>query len=293
MDLNDSMVNVIATTKFMYTSMTRAEKKVADYILDQPTEVIGLSLSEIAKRCHSGQATVVRFCKTIGVDGYSDLKLLISNQLQKENHSQTPDLEPDMSMQDIVKNIFEINILTLKNTLNINLPEEYKKACDTIVRAKSIAFFSLGDAYFPCCYANLLFKRMGLNSCADIDADMQLIDACRLKENDVAIAISHSGNSRQVVDAMKIAKENGAVTICITQKGKSLLTKYSDIIFYNITSDITIGKEIIARRVAEQTILEVLCMGVLSRIRPAATEMLKKTSNVVLVNKIVKRKSNV
>ena len=154
------------------------------------------------------------------------------------------------------------------------------------MKAGKICFFAVGDAMFPCSYASLRLKRIGYDCYADSDADVQIVNACNMKKKDVAIAISHSGRTKQVVEAMRIAKERGAVTICITKAGKSELTRYSDIVLYNVTTDTTVDKEVIARRVAEQAMLDAIYMGVLQRMEINSFEKLQEVSDNLKVNKL-------
>ena len=107
-----------------------------------------------------------------------------------------------------------------------------------------------------------------------------------MKEGDAAIAISHSGRTKQVVEAMRIAKERGAATICITKAGKSELTKYSDIVLYNVTTDSSVDKEVIARRVAEQAMLDAIYMGVLQKMETNSFERLQEVAQNLKVNKL-------
>lgn len=279
--------NILATTQFLLSSFSSAERKAADYVLGNPQEVSAMSLQEFSKKCGCGQATIMRFCRTIGVSGYSEMKELLADQLSEYTDTREPiSIKPDISMAEIVENIFEINIMTLRRTLDIAAVKDYEAACDAIIRAKRIVFLSLGDAILPCEFANRRFRRIGLTSYVDSDPDMQLINVCNLSKNDVAIAVSHTGSSRHVVEGIKLAKQFGATTICITQMGKSELTKYSDIKLYNVTTDTTAGKEIIARRIAEQAILEALCMGVVSRMRKTAEEKMLITAKGLRVNKL-------
>ena len=189
-------------------------------------------------------------------------------------------------MGEIVESAFKLNILNLKKTLEVASIEEYESACDAIVSADKIVFFAIGDAMFPCSYASLRFRRIGYDCCADSDADMQIVNACNMKPGDVAVAISHSGRTKQVVEAMRIAKERGAVTICITKAGKSELTKYSDIVLYNVTTDTTVDKEVIARRVAEQAMLDAIYMGVMQKMDKNSFARLQNVSENLRVNKI-------
>ena len=115
---------------------------------------------------------------------------------------------------------------------------------------------------------------------------MQLIEASNLGPGDVAIAISYEGKSRTVVNAMRVAKERGATVICITKMSKSPLLKLSDINLFIATSDVTVGKDIVARRMAEQMIVDTLYLTLLVRSEKDYDKHLNSTSKFLEMNKI-------
>lgn len=290
MQKKESVRNILATAKFLLPSLTPAERRVAEFVLTSPKEVTKMSLQKLAKRCECGEATVVRLCRTIGLSGYTQFKQQLAVQLLTPTaRDETVALPAGHGMEAILESVFELNILNLRKTLEVAVVEEYERACEAIAATEKICFFAIGDASFPCNYASLRFRRIGYDCFSDSDADIQIVNACNMKKGDVAIAISHSGRTKQVVEAMRIAKERGAFTICITKAGKSELTRYSDVVLYNVTTDSTVDKEIIARRVAEQAMLDAIYMGVLRRGEDDSFEKLKEVSDSLRVNKIIDR----
>lgn len=290
MQKKESVRNILATARFLLPSLTPAEKRVAEFVLASPREVSRMSLQKLAKRCECGEATVVRLCRTIGLSGYTQFKEQLAVQLlNPPAKNDEVKLSASHRMEEILESVFELNILNLRKTLEVAAVEEYEKACEVIAGTGKICFFAIGDAAFPCSYASLRFRRIGYDCFADSDADIQIVNACNMKKGDVAIAISHSGRTKQVVEAMRIARERGAFTICITKAGKSELTKYSDVVLYNVTTDSTVDKEIIARRVAEQAMLDAIYMGVLRRMEGDSYERLQEVSDNLKVNKIADR----
>lgn len=288
MENSGNVRNILATLEFLLSSLTPAEKRAAKFVLATPKEAVRMPLQKLAKRCECGEATIVRLCKTVGVSGYAEFKSLLAKQLRNPpERDDTLQLPGSYNMGEIVESVFKLNILNLRKTLEVAAIEEYERACNAIVSANKLVFFAIGDAMFPCSYASLRFRRMGYDCYADSDADIQIVNACNMKKGDVAIAISHSGRTKQVVEAMRIAKERGAQTICFTKAGKSELTKYSDIVLYNVTTDTTIDKEVIARRVAEQAMLDAICMGVLQKMKTKSFDKFKEVSENLKVNKIV------
>lgn len=283
----ESVRNILATIRFLLPSLTPAEKRVAEFVLASPKDAACMPLQKMAKCCECGEATVVRLCRTVGVSGYAELKRILRRQLQKPPEKEEADiLGVGHDMNQIVESVFKLNILNLRKTLEVSDIEEYESACRVIAAAKKICFFAIGDALFPCNYASLRFRRIGVDCYADSDADVQIVNAGNMKEGDAAIAISHSGRTKQVVEAMRIAKERGAATICITKAGKSELTKYSDIVLYNVTTDSSVDKEVIARRVAEQAMLDAIYMGVLQKMETNSFERLQEVAQNLKVNKL-------
>lgn len=280
-------IKIIPITKFLLPSLTNSERKAAKFLLQNPDKVANMSLVDFAELSGSSQASIIRLCRKMETDGYSQMKALLLSQL--DDYIQPPvqkkEFVPGMNMTQILKRVFSLNIQILKDTFAL-ASDEYEKAFEAILNAKQICFFAIGDATIPCQFAYIKFRKLGYTCYMDMDADMQLINASNLKEGDVAIAVSHSGNSRQIVNAMKIAKERGATTICITKLSKSEMIKWCDIKLFTTASVAVLEKEIIARRVAEQAIIESLYFAVLEKTEPESGQTLKANMDAMLGNKL-------
>ncbi len=281
-DRNDILIKV----RFVRPSLTKSEKKVADFLLENPKSVLESTLAEYAQSSGASQATILRFCRRLGVDGFPEMKLQLSAGLSAHDTvALNQKINSEDTLQEIMEKVFWFNIQTLKDTLSL-VSYDCEKALDFLLAAESITFFAIGDAGAPCYFADIKFKRLGLRSQMNTDPDIQLIMANSLGPGDVAIAVSHSGRSRSVVEAMRVAKQRGAATICITKYDKSPLVKHCDVKLYTSTTDATVGKEIIARRIAEQAILESLYLGVLARRSPELFDKLKGISKILEFNKM-------
>jgi DNA-binding MurR/RpiR family transcriptional regulator len=286
-NLNKSDGEIIVKVKFLQPSLTKSEKKAADFVLERTNSVADLTLEEFCALSGCSQASTIRFCQKLGIGGFSELK----QQLSRKDDDTAPPYTPNEeigstdSLLDIMEKVFTVNIQILKNTLTLATSES-EKALTALLEAESVTFFGMGDAAVPCYFADIKFKKIGLRSQVHTDPDLQLAMASLLGPGDVAVAVSHSGRSQPVVEAMRIAKERGAVTLCITKHAKSPLVKYCDIQLFTATADETIGKEIIARRVAEQAILESLYLGLLARKEDVFLKNLKHTASAIAFNKI-------
>jgi DNA-binding MurR/RpiR family transcriptional regulator len=187
-------------------------------------------------------------------------------------------------MIQIINWVFKENIQILKETFAL-ATDEYNRAFEAIVHAKRIGFYAIGDAMIPCQFAYFKFRRLGYDCIAETDCDLQVISACNLGEGDVAIAVSHTGNTRQVNNAMEIAHKKGATTIGITKRERSEMIKHCDIKLFTATPDMSVGQEAVARRVAEQAILEALYFGVLQSLKPESHNKIQESSDAMKFNK--------
>lgn len=220
----------------LYDEMGKAEKRIADYILNDPQNIIGMSISDLAENCNCGVSTVVRFSRRLGFNGYQGLKVQLAAELGSVS-SVNCEILPDDSCFDIfTKQINEI-YLTLKNTQNILNSELLEKSAEAILKAERIIIVGLGNsASVAQDFAHKLL-RVGLNSQSCSDNHLQAIIASHLTRKDVLIGISHSGSSKDIVEAMEFAKIGGAKTICITNYGKSPIVKSADISLFTSATE--------------------------------------------------------
>ncbi len=224
------MNRTILQIKVMYDSMGKAEKRVADWIFENSENLLPLSIVELAEKCKCSEATIVRFSRRIGCSGYQELKLLLARDSGAKNLSS--DITKSDSCFDIFEKISNEIYCSLEYTKKALDGESLNKAAEIIKKADNVLFFGLGNSSPVAQDAAHKFLRAGIRAYAYSDNHMQAIAAGHLTEKDVAIGISHSGSSKDIVDALKIARSQGAATICITNNGKSPILNQSDIALF-------------------------------------------------------------
>jgi len=217
--------------------MGSAEKKIADWLLNNQGEIISLSISELAEKCGCGEATIVRFARRLGLEGYQGLKLSIAQETSNPQHVVNEDITKEDSCLSIFLKISNSIYRSLQHTGKVLNNDNLEKAVEKLIKARRIAIFGLGNSSAIAIDAQHKFLRAGLNASAYCDNHMQAIVASHLTKDDVAIGISHSGSSKDVVEALKLSKEVGATTICITNFGKSPIIKQSDIVLFTASEE--------------------------------------------------------
>lgn len=279
------MKDLLVRIRFQLPSLPRAEKVVAEALIDNPEAITNLTLAELAAETGSSDASIIRFCKRMGFSGYTDFKNAFISADYEELETDTVSSSDKEDMTSILKKVFQGNIQTLMDTLSL-ASSNYEEAVEAMYNAKSIHFFGVGDAYAVCLLAHMKISRLGITGSAYSDVMQQLITAGNLGPQDVAFAVSYEGRSKNVLEAMKMAKKNGAKTICITKMSKSPLIKLTDIALFISISDLTIGREKVTRRVADQAILDALFVGISAKKGKAAAMRLQQSQKAIDTNKI-------
>lgn len=277
------MESVIHKIRFLREEMGPGEKKIADYILKNTEEIIGISVSELSKRSGSGDATVVRFSRRLGFSGYQALKIGIAGELNSASSVGEEITEEDSCLEIFKKRINDISV-SLVNTESVLDGIQLEKAANTIMKADRIVIFGLGNSAAIAGDAAHKFLRLGLPAQACCDNHMQAIIAAHLDRNCVAVGVSHSGSSKDIVEALQLSKIGGAKTICITNFDNSPIVKESDITLFTKSEETKHSILAMNSRIAQLAIFDAIYTYIVLHKENSAKQEIYKTE-ISLQNK--------
>lgn len=277
------MNNTSLQIKVLYNEMGKAEKRIADWLAAHPGEIIPLSIVELAQRCKCSEATIVRFAKRLGFSGYQGLKI----SLAQEHGTKVvnDDVTGNETCYEIYEKICNDIYMSLEKTKKSLNEKQIDLAAKTILAANRIVIFGLGNSASVATDAAHKFLRAGCGAVAYTDNHMQAIAASQLKEGDAAIGISHSGSSIDIVEALKIAKQNKASVICITSKGKSPVTKTADIILQTDADETKYSILALNSRIAQLAIIDALYTYIIMRHDTESLKAIEATEKALLSKK--------
>jgi DNA-binding MurR/RpiR family transcriptional regulator len=271
--------NISALTLKLQTlksSLSNSEKKVIDYVLEHPEEVIYLSVSGLAEKSDVSDATVVRACRKVGMNGYQDLKVTLAQDIVTPLQSIHEEINEDDTVSQITKKVFQSTMHTLEYTCDALQSDSMEKAVEIIENTKRINIFGLGNSHSIALDLQHKLMRLGMDAVAFTDSHMQMIAAVNTKKTDCVFAISHSGSSKDIVDAVKAAKENGAKVVSITNIGKSPLSDASDVQLTTMSRESKYHIVALASRVAQMTIIDTIYTIIALRKKESAIESFRK-----------------
>jgi len=273
---------VILKIESLYNSLTKAEKKVADYVLENAENVIYFSITELAEKCNTGETTIVRFCRRIGLSGFQEFKLNLAKDVIRPETSIHENVSFDDPLEIQLQKITNENVLAISNTTKLLSLKEIERAVDTIVNAQRIDFYGVGASGYTALDAKYKFMRLGLNVHADLDPHIQAISAANLKEGDVGIGISFSGSTKDTVATCRLAKKSGATVICITNYARSPITTVADIVLLTSAKETPLRSGALTSKIAQLHVLDILYTAVAIRLKDKAVQALDKTAKAVL-----------
>lgn len=211
-------------------------QSVADYILAHPASVVRMSVTELAEAVGVSETSIVRICQQIGARGFQDLKLAISHDLVDPIKSIYEDISIDDDTATVIEKVFYSDIQALTSTKKVLDYTALQQAVEIILAAEHIEWYGLGGSAFVAMYASHLLRSIGMYSTAVTDPFAQSMSGALANKNVCVIAISHSGSTRDIVEAVRLAKDAGAKVITVTRYGKTPLQEYTDVILHTLPS---------------------------------------------------------
>ncbi len=206
-----------------YNSLTKSEKKVADYILTAGEKIIHSTMNDVKTATGVGDATIIRFCRKLNFSGFSDLKI----EIAKEDFSRVYDQKKEKTYyHDILDNLFE----ALQSTYKLINKKKLQQAVDCITKARHIYVFGVGSSGITGLSLEKMFLRVGVHCKAVTDPHFQAQSASLLSSEDVVIGFSLSGKTKDTYESLRVAKENGAIIIAITNYLSSPIAQLGDVV---------------------------------------------------------------
>ena len=273
---------VFLRVKALHASLKTAELRLADYILEYPGDVVASTIHQLQQKTGSSYATIIRFCKKAGYGGFKEFKNSLAFEMdgQQKVTGIAAGIQIDKSdtIADIVDKTFRSSIKSLEETRGILKFSDVEKAVDAILAARELYLIGTGISGVSAKYAFTRFFRIGINCSYETDPTIYKIKTTIMRQNDVLFAISSSGRSANVVDAARIAYDNGMTIISLCDFAISPLTKISTINLYTTPRNTTQFYDLDMQLLTGQVnIIDVLFFGCCAKMGEKAMDFLHRT----------------
>ena len=257
-------------------SLSNAERKVAECALSEPKWFVHAAVAEIAEQAQVSQPTVIRFCRSLGYKGLPEFKLALSASI---SHNGLPfvhaELNTDDNMGDVMEKVLGNTAAALLGARRSLDENELENAIAMLSHARRIEFYGVGNSGIVAQDAQHKFFRFGISTVAYSDTHIQLMAAAVLSPQDVLVVISNSGSSIEILDAVSIAKENGAQVIVITRHDSPLAQLGDCVLTVAVQEDSSRYTPMVSR-LLQLAVVDILAIGWALRLGETVSFQLEK-----------------
>jgi len=251
----DPQSGALIRLRGLYPSLKTALQKVADVILQQPEMAIYASVSEVASVSGVSEATVMRFCRTLGFKGFQDFKIALAREMVSHAEPR-PEVAEGDTPAAVVRKMFQANITSLQETLEVLDMKAMEDAAQVLLQARRLMFAGVGSSAPIAAYACNWTFRLGLNAHCHSDGLRMMMAASLMTPEDAAVVISLSGNTREVVETARVAREAGAKVMGITSNSLSALARVANLVLLTASRGSGPRQEAMLSRVSQISLID-------------------------------------
>ena len=271
---------MISNISQLIDTLPRAENRVASYIVQHQHGVLNLTLAELARDTAVSEPSVLRFCRRLGMSGYSDFKLQLAKTLGDDSNYVHADVNAEDNLAQITEKIFGRSIRELKRGQASLSQAAIKHAVTAMDNALRIEFYGIGASGYVIADAQNKFFRLGKPCIAYHDLPTIKQATAIADENYCCVFVSKTGNSVTLAESCSIASENGAQTIAITATDSTLANCSNTQIILDINED-TGAYTPMSSRLAQLVVLDILQVSLAQKMGATAKHKLRHTKRAL------------
>lgn len=252
--------------RHLYETLTPAEKRIADYILENSAQVVQMTISNLAQQCSVAKSAVMRCCKTLGFTGYPALKLALSAELaQNSQYNFSPYISPKDSSVAILDKIFAANVKTLHSTAQHIDRTMLQSVIDGMDQARCIYIFGIGTSAALCNDFQYRLTLVGKTALCFTDVPSMKVATLNVQPDDFVIAISHSGRTIPTIEALQLASKQGAATACLTSFPHSPIVEICHYPVCIYSDEVNYPMEALSSRIAHISVMDAITVALSSK----------------------------
>jgi len=267
-------------------SLSPAEQRVGRLVVADPADAARRTITDLATGAQTSEATVIRFCRSVGMEGYPQLRIRLAAEAARRIEPPDArvvggDIPPGADMAQIIATISFNDARAVEETAEQLDPAICDQVVDAIVGAGRVDIYGAGASGFVASDFQQKLHRIGRPAFYWPDVHTALSSAALLGRGDVAVGISHTGTTADVVEILELARSRGAQTVALTNFPRSPITDVADHVLTTAARETTYRSGAMASRLAQLTVVDCLFVGVAARNRARTRRALEVTADAV------------
>ena len=257
--------------------VTKSDKILIEYINSVKDTVLYKSISEIAKESELGEATITRFTKKLGYSGFQEFKIILAKELsiQEERNILHTSISCFENVHETANKLLHSTIDVLEQTISTLDASMVDSCASAILASKKIYLIGIGHSGMIAMDFNYKLMRTGLNTFPISDSHTMLMMASIMNEGDVVLAISHSGQTKEIIQTARVAQQQGAKIISLTEDKSNNLRDIADIQLTYCSNETLFEAGSFNSKIPQMFILDLIY-----------TEMIKDRFDEILMKKV-------
>lgn len=269
---------LVARIQGIRHSLSEKEQSVANFLVADPKEFVSLSISALAARCGVSETVIIRLYRKMGYDGFHQFKIDIAQSLTEAAPDTLGDLKAGDDMEIIKRKVFSITRQALEDSLPSVDSDQLARVRDALLKASRVVVIAFGgSAPVGLDLVHKLLK-LGIVATMQSDSHMQIMSASVLGPGDVLLAMTHSGNSRDIVEAVTVARQRKVTTVVLTGFPHSPAAKAADICLYSICRETKYQTDALTSRIVQLAVIDTLYVAMTFANKERATASIHDTS---------------
>ena len=278
--MDEQNMDILERIHASYYQLTATERKVADFVLSQHTQVQFMSITQLADECGTAEATISRFCRSLKLKGFNAFKI----ELARHSASGAAAASVKKTTDTLVGRSHEVGRLAtdaVHQTIELIEPKKIEKALELIESAPHVMCIGSGASMIMANECSHMFSTVGGNFYAVGDAHMQLSAAATMGKDDVILLFSYSGATTNGLQVLELAKARGIRTILVTRFNKSPAAKLADVVLRCGSNEGPFQFGSVPARIAQLIVVDVLFQEYYQRNREKCEENIQSIASAL------------
>jgi DNA-binding MurR/RpiR family transcriptional regulator len=277
---------VLTTVRAKLPEFTGALQRVAEQVLSDPAAAARATIVELAERSGTSPATITRFCRALGFEGYAELRLGIAAETGRARAAGWTvdigrEIQPGDPLDRVLGQIMAADTRSMHDTAALLDLGEVERAADAIAGATRVIIFGASGSALVGEEMQFSLHRIGVAAWAWTDVHNGLASAALLRAGDVALGISHSGQTRETIEMLAESGSHGATTVALTSFPNSPLAELADVVLLTATQATTFRPDALSARHPQLVVLDLLYIAVAQRTHDRAHAAFQRTAQAV------------
>jgi DNA-binding MurR/RpiR family transcriptional regulator len=248
--------NLLLRLRQSVSGYSPTQKKVGEFVLNDPAKVLYLTITELARESETSEASVTRLCRTLGCKGYTEFKMALALDVQ---HEQPPRVQGDQ-----VDEVVEESVMALRDTARLLERDTLLQAAQALHQARSVSIYGVAASAIIGDYLHYKLLRLGKPAQLLSDMHRASMSATTLTADDLVVAISSSGSTRDLLHVVKLARKRGAKVLALSNTPRSPLASISEMLLVAAKPEGPLSAGALNAKVGVMLLVELLAATLIS-----------------------------